>query len=107
MVVAYMKLGNHAKCVRDSRLAGGSRTPGLVNPCIFLYIGITLDFHVLLLFHYPSYRGLRESPEPSNLGMGGEQTISGKEVAKHNTRQSCWIIVHGKVLLTALQMYPF
>ncbi|KAF8908058.1 FMN-dependent dehydrogenase-domain-containing protein [Mucidula mucida] len=25
------------------------------------------------------------------------QTISGKEVALHNTRQSCWIIVHGKV----------
>ncbi|KAF8806582.1 hypothetical protein BYT27DRAFT_7101926 [Phlegmacium glaucopus] len=29
--------------------------------------------------------------------MGVEQLISGKEVAKHNTRQSCWIIVHGKV----------
>ncbi|KAF9031215.1 hypothetical protein BDZ89DRAFT_1064064 [Hymenopellis radicata] len=25
------------------------------------------------------------------------RTISGKEVAQHNTRQSCWIIVHGKV----------
>jgi L-lactate dehydrogenase (cytochrome) len=29
--------------------------------------------------------------------MGGEKTISGKEVAQHNTRQSCWIIVHGNV----------
>jgi len=26
-----------------------------------------------------------------------EQLISGKEVAKHNTRQNCWIIVHGNV----------
>ncbi|TFK78350.1 cytochrome b5, partial [Polyporus arcularius HHB13444] len=23
--------------------------------------------------------------------------ISGKEVAQHNSRESCWIIVHGKV----------
>lgn len=29
--------------------------------------------------------------------MGVEKTISGKEVAQHNTRQSCWIIVHGNV----------
>lgn len=29
--------------------------------------------------------------------MANEQIISGKEVAKHNTRESCWIIVHGKV----------
>ncbi|KAA1470388.1 hypothetical protein DENSPDRAFT_836162 [Dentipellis sp. KUC8613] len=27
----------------------------------------------------------------------GAQGISGKEVAKHNTRDSCWIIVHGNV----------
>ncbi|TEB30284.1 cytochrome b2 [Coprinellus micaceus] len=29
--------------------------------------------------------------------MANKQVISGKEVAKHNTRESCWIIVHGKV----------
>ncbi|TFY72153.1 hypothetical protein EVG20_g845 [Dentipellis fragilis] len=29
------------------------------------------------------------------LSVMGAQGISGKEVAKHNTRESCWIIVHG------------
>ncbi|KAJ2918555.1 hypothetical protein MD484_g1833, partial [Candolleomyces efflorescens] len=29
--------------------------------------------------------------------MPGEVKISGKEVAKHNNRESCWIIVHDKV----------
>ncbi|ESK97375.1 mitochondrial cytochrome [Moniliophthora roreri MCA 2997] len=29
--------------------------------------------------------------------MSGEKKLSGKEVAQHNTRESCWIIVHGKV----------
>ncbi|KAI0741097.1 FMN-dependent dehydrogenase-domain-containing protein [Earliella scabrosa] len=28
---------------------------------------------------------------------GPVKTLSGKEVATHNTRESCWIIVHGKV----------
>ncbi|KZT05333.1 uncharacterized protein LAESUDRAFT_726963 [Laetiporus sulphureus 93-53] len=28
---------------------------------------------------------------------GMERVISGKEVAEHNSRESCWIIVHGKV----------
>ena len=37
--------------------------------------------------------------------MGVEQTISGREVAKHNTRQSCWIIVHGEAQPTACR-YP-
>ena len=34
-------------------------------------------------------------------------TISGKEVAKHNSRQSCWIIVHGEALPTAWVDIPF
>ncbi|EDR09093.1 uncharacterized protein LACBIDRAFT_296363 [Laccaria bicolor S238N-H82] len=29
--------------------------------------------------------------------MNAEKLISGQEVAKHNSRESCWIIVHGKV----------
>ncbi|EEB92776.1 hypothetical protein MPER_08668, partial [Moniliophthora perniciosa FA553] len=29
--------------------------------------------------------------------MSGENKLSGKEVAQHNSRESCWIIVHGKV----------
>ncbi|KAJ2928605.1 hypothetical protein H1R20_g8462, partial [Candolleomyces eurysporus] len=29
--------------------------------------------------------------------MPGEVKVSGKEVAKHNSRESCWIIVHDKV----------
>ena len=30
--------------------------------------------------------------------MNGTMTrLSGKEVAKHNSRKSCWIIVHGVV----------
>ncbi|KAF9012548.1 FMN-dependent dehydrogenase-domain-containing protein [Cyathus striatus] len=29
--------------------------------------------------------------------MSDKPTISGKEVAKHNSRDSCWIIVHGNV----------
>ncbi|KAJ7284155.1 FMN-dependent dehydrogenase-domain-containing protein [Mycena rebaudengoi] len=29
--------------------------------------------------------------------MSSEKYISGKTVAQHNTRESCWIIVHGKV----------
>ncbi|TFY80695.1 hypothetical protein EWM64_g3318 [Hericium alpestre] len=29
--------------------------------------------------------------------MGAAKPISGKVVAQHNTRESCWIIVHGKV----------
>ncbi|KAF5354686.1 hypothetical protein D9756_005491 [Leucocoprinus leucothites] len=29
--------------------------------------------------------------------MSSTTTLSGKEVAKHNSRESCWIIVHGKV----------
>ncbi|KDR75645.1 hypothetical protein GALMADRAFT_248239 [Galerina marginata CBS 339.88] len=29
--------------------------------------------------------------------MASEKILSGKEVATHNTRESCWIIVHGKV----------
>ncbi|OBZ69492.1 Cytochrome b2, mitochondrial [Grifola frondosa] len=31
------------------------------------------------------------------MAASGERVISGKEVAQHNTRESCWIIVHGKV----------
>jgi hypothetical protein len=31
--------------------------------------------------------------------MPGEVKISGKEVAKHNSRESCWIIVHGMMQL--------
>ncbi|KAK7036435.1 hypothetical protein VNI00_011632 [Paramarasmius palmivorus] len=29
--------------------------------------------------------------------MPAEKKLSGKEVAQHNSRESCWIIVHGKV----------
>lgn len=29
-------------------------------------------------------------------------TLSGKEVAQHNSRESCWIIVHGMVNPSAL-----
>ncbi|KAM6502562.1 FMN-dependent dehydrogenase domain containing protein [Amanita muscaria] len=31
------------------------------------------------------------------MGAGDQIFISGQEVAKHNSRESCWIIVHGKV----------
>ena len=32
------------------------------------------------------------------LSMNGLTTrLSGKEIAKHNSRESCWIIVHGAV----------
>ena len=50
--------------------------------------------------------GLAYNNQLSAFGMGVEQTISGKEVAKHNTRQSCWIIVHGEAQQTACR-YPF
>ena len=42
--------------------------------------------------------------EITHFGMGVEQIISGKEVAKHNTRQSCWIIVHGEATTDCLQI---
>lgn len=31
------------------------------------------------------------------------KSISGKEVFKHNSRESCWIIVHGSVMSPEIQ----
>ena len=33
----------------------------------------------------------RDESDKSEVG-----TLSGDEVAKHNSRESCWVIVHGK-----------
>ena len=63
-------------------------------------IRFLLSCNLISTFLFPSFV-LR-----IDFGMGIEQTISGKEVAKHNTRQSCWIIVHGEAQPTVCR-YPF
>jgi len=57
----------------------GSLTDGPVLP------GLELGFFSLPL-NFPIFQ------------MNGLATrLSGKEIAKHNSRESCWIIVHGAV----------
>ena len=31
-----------------------------------------------------------------NHGSTGKGSITGEEIAKHNSKESCWVIVHGK-----------
>ena len=41
-----------------------------------------------------------------------EQKLTGEEIAKHNSRESCWVIIHGKAYdvteasYTILQFHP-
>ena len=55
-------------------------------------------------FPVPLFRSLEDfSPDVNPVGFwtfhpyhSMAPLLTGQEVAKHNTRESCWIIVHGK-----------
>jgi len=43
-----------------------------------------------------SYPGSRPSTATVSSGMTSPKPLSGEQVARHTSRESCWIIVHGE-----------
>ncbi len=67
--------------VRDHFM--GQPGPGTyLRPKCFKFVSLLCKFTLLLI-------------RCTLSGMASQKLISGSEVAKHNSRESCWIIVHG------------